>query len=67
MEVNSIHFNPYRYAGYGYDDTTELYYLINRYYDASAGRFLSVDPVSEIPDYKYGANNPLSYVDPGGF
>ena len=58
--------NPYRYAGYRMDDGTGLYYLIQRYYDSSTGRFLSPDAESDMPDYTYAANNPLSYVDPNG-
>ncbi|MFC4766470.1 DNRLRE domain-containing protein [Effusibacillus consociatus] len=59
-------FNPYRYAGYRYDDTTGLYYLMARYYDPSVSRFLSVDPEFVEPDYTYAGNNPLSFVDPSG-
>ncbi|MFC4766472.1 RHS repeat-associated core domain-containing protein [Effusibacillus consociatus] len=58
--------NPYRYAGYRYDDTTGLYYLMARYYDPSVSRFLSVDPEFVEPDYTYAGNNPLSFVDPSG-
>ncbi|MDA8234219.1 MAG: hypothetical protein M0Z31_05295 [Clostridia bacterium] len=35
--------NPYRYAGYRYDDETKLYYLQTRYYNPSLGRFISQD------------------------
>jgi RHS repeat-associated protein len=59
--------NPYRYAGYRYDDTTGLYYLIARYYDPTVGRFISDDPSTTTTDYIYGANNPLSFVDQGGY
>ncbi|WP_431019326.1 RHS repeat-associated core domain-containing protein [Anoxybacillus sp. D401a] len=35
--------NPYRYAGYRYDEETGLYYLMARYYDANIGRFITRD------------------------
>ena len=31
--------NPFRYRGYMYDNTTQLYYLNSRYYDPETGRF----------------------------
>jgi RHS repeat-associated protein len=36
--------NPYRYAGYQYDEENGLYYLIARYYPPTHGVFLSLDP-----------------------
>jgi RHS repeat-associated protein len=41
--------NPYRYAGYRYDQETGLYYLMARYYNPQNGNFLSMDP-----DPRYG-------------
>ncbi|KYF99491.1 hypothetical protein BE18_10255 [Sorangium cellulosum] len=45
-----------------------------RIYDPSIGRFLTTDPIVSIPSfgqswnpYSYVLNNPLAYVDPGGF
>jgi RHS repeat-associated protein len=35
--------NPIRYAGYYFDEETDLYYLMARYYDANIGRFLTRD------------------------
>lgn len=35
--------NPYLYAGYRYDEATGFYYLMSRYYNAEAGRFISSD------------------------
>lgn len=58
--------NPYRYAGYRADDVSGLYYLMARYYDPGAGRFLSPDPSTLTLDYSYAANNPLAYVDQDG-
>ncbi len=65
--------NPYRYAGYRYDETTGLYYLMARYYDASIGRFITQDvykgqedtPLS-LNSYTYALNNPVSNMDTSG-
>ena len=47
--------NPYRYAGYRYDEVTGLYYLMARYYDAGVGRFITRDTFHGFdnePDFK---------------
>lgn len=43
-ESDQVKDNPYRYAGYQYDQETGLYYLIARYYQPEHGVFLSLDP-----------------------
>ncbi|WP_324699060.1 RHS repeat domain-containing protein [Geobacillus icigianus] len=65
--------NPYRYAGYQYDQETGLYYLIARYYHSTHGVFLSLDPDPGDADdiltqngYTYANNNPVMLVDPDG-
>jgi RHS repeat-associated protein len=65
--------NPYRYAGYRFDENAKLYYLMARYYDSITGRFLSVDPAlgdlgKPITQngYNYADNNPVMLVDPDG-
>ncbi len=65
--------NPYRYAGYVFDSTTDLYYLNARYYDSKISRFLTEDTYTgQINDplslnlYTYCANNPVTYFDPTG-
>ncbi|WP_091837251.1 RHS repeat-associated core domain-containing protein [Marininema halotolerans] len=65
--------NPYRYAGYRYDEVTALYYLQSRYYNPEMGRFLTRDTfVGEEKDplslnkYSYVSNNPIAYDDPTG-
>ncbi len=65
--------NPYRYAGYVYDNATSLYYLNARYYDSKIARFMSEDtyagedndPLS-LNLYTYCYNNPIIYFDPSG-
>ncbi|MCM3576466.1 DNRLRE domain-containing protein [Mesobacillus subterraneus] len=70
-ELSAI--NPYRYAGYRYDDETKLYYLIARYYNPENGSFLSLDPVRgdlmeplTLNGYSYVNNNPVMFNDPSG-
>ncbi|PIC82958.1 RHS repeat domain-containing protein [Sporosarcina sp. P1] len=65
--------NPYRYAGYRYDEVTKLYYLMARYYNPDTGVFLSLDPVRgdtmnpiTMNGYSYANNNPVINVDPEG-
>ncbi|MGE7840375.1 RHS repeat-associated core domain-containing protein [Lysinibacillus sp. NPDC093712] len=65
--------NPYRYAGYRYDEDTKLYYLMARYYNPDTGVFLSLDPVRgdtmnplTLNGYSYANNNPVINVDPNG-
>lgn len=58
--------NPYRYAGYRYDDALGLYFLNARYYNPQVGRFLSADPIQQTMDYQYSIDNPLRFVDPTG-
>jgi RHS repeat-associated protein len=65
--------NPIRYAGYYFDEETDLYYLMARYYDANIGRFLTRDSFHGFEDdpqslnlYSYTKNNPVIYVDHDG-
>ena len=57
----------YSYGGKELDEVTNLYYFNARYYDATIGRFINVDPVQDGSNwYVYCSNNPLSFVDPTG-
>jgi RHS repeat-associated protein len=57
----------YSYGGKELDDETNLYYFNARYYDATTGRFINVDPVQDGSNwYVYCRNNPLSMKDPTG-
>ncbi|MEW4286212.1 DNRLRE domain-containing protein [Priestia koreensis] len=65
--------NPYRYAGYRYDNKTGFYYLMARYYDPNVGRFITrdtfqgfVDTPLSLNQYIYTENNPVMYEDPSG-
>jgi RHS repeat-associated protein len=42
--------NPYRYAGYRYDEETGLFYLMTRYYDANIDRFIIRDTFHGFED-----------------
>jgi RHS repeat-associated protein len=62
--------NPFRYAGYRYDEATGLYECWMRYYDPGLKRFLTTDKlggVAESPKtlnrYVYTADDPTSSVD----
>ncbi len=55
------------YAGHILDEETGLYYAKMRYYDATTGRFMSVDPAKDGSNwYAYSLNNPLRFTDPTG-
>jgi RHS repeat-associated protein len=62
--------NPFKYVGkHGYClDTKSMLMLLGvRYYNASIGRFVSLDPARDgINYYAYVNNNPVSHIDPEG-
>ena len=66
--------NPYRYAGYRWDNETGLYYLNARYYAPEIGRFITRDSFHGFEDdpaslnqYNYAHSNPVMFVDPSGY
>ncbi len=57
-----------RFRGQWEDEETGLHYNRYRYYDPDAGRYISADPASGLPDaneYRYCVN-PISWSDPEG-
>ena len=66
--------NPFRYRGYYYDQDSELYYLLTRYYDPSLSRFMSIDSIEYLDSnslnglnlYAYCLNNPIMNIDSFG-
>jgi RHS repeat-associated protein len=61
--------NSFRYTGREFDSETNLYYYRARYYDPTAGRFLSEDPLQLVfsdSQYQYAAANPITRNDPLG-
>jgi len=65
--------NDYLFAGEQFDEALEQYYLRQRYYDATTGRFTRRDtyegrleePIT-LHKYLYGNGNPVNYTDPSG-
>ena len=49
--------NPYKYSGYYYDNETDNYYLMSRYYNPSIARFITEDT------YRGTLDDPLSLID----
>lgn len=63
--------NPFQYVGQlgVQGDPTGLHYMRARYYDPTAGRFISRDPIGFAGGmnlYGYAGNDPVRYVDPSG-
>ena len=64
---------PFRFAGYIWEPDVELYYLQNRWYDPSIGRFISPDPLlpttlnpQDWNAYAYASNDPVNRIDSMG-
>lgn len=58
--------NPFSYTGREYDAKSGLYYDRARYYDPSAGSFISRDPAPSSNPYPYTMNDPVDFTDPSG-
>jgi RHS repeat-associated protein len=61
--------NPFRFSTKYQDDETDLLYYGYRYYSASAGRWISRDPIAERGGrnlYAFAANSPVNSFDAYG-
>jgi RHS repeat-associated protein len=61
--------NPFSYTGREFDGQTGLYFNRARYYDSTAGRFLSEDPIrffGRVDFYSYVSNGSTNFSDPSG-
>ena len=59
----------HRFKGQYFDEETGLHYNYFRYYDPSAGRYVSSDPIGlrgGVNTFSYVSNSPLIHVDPYG-
>lgn len=74
LRAGASRYQPLAFPGQE-DDGTDLSYNIARWYRASWGRFLSVDPTWASADlgrpqswnrYSYVLNNPINHTDPDG-
>jgi len=69
-ESNPANGDRFKFTGREYDFETGLYYYRARYYEPTAGRFLSVDPLGFAAGnenlFGYVDNSPLGSVDPDG-
>jgi RHS repeat-associated protein len=55
------------FTGYTYDAVLELYFAQFRFYDATARRFTSEDPLRSSRNcYAYAENDPVNWIDPWG-
>ncbi len=62
--------NSIIYCGYSYNPETENYYVRNRYYSPSLGRWITRDPIGisgGINLYGYVGSSPVGMMDPSGF
>ncbi|MBI3449251.1 MAG: hypothetical protein HY049_10090 [Acidobacteria bacterium] len=75
MQPAGLNTHNRRFTGHERDVESGLDYMLARYYSASSGRFLSVDPFAPSASLKdpqswnrfsYSGNNPVRYIDPLG-
>ncbi|MGO8877649.1 MAG: RHS repeat-associated core domain-containing protein [Acidimicrobiales bacterium] len=59
---------PLLFGGQYYDAASNLYYLVNRYYDPTTGQLLTVDPkvATTGQAYAYAGSDPIDGDDPSG-
>lgn len=69
-EITTLSGTTFGFTGQRFDSELDLYYLKNRYYSPTLGRFLQPDSVGytggDFNLYSYVQNSPLLYTDPLG-
>ena len=73
-KANNAPINHFLYKGYYYDDETEFYYLLSRYYYPEICRWISPDLIDYLDHqsiiglnlYAYCNNDPVNKYDPTG-
>jgi RHS repeat-associated protein len=69
-ETNAANGDRFKFAGMEYDSTTKQNYDRARDYDATIGRFMSLDPkgfaAKDADLYRYVDNGPTNFTDPLG-
>ena len=73
-KANNAPINHFVYKGYYYDNVTEFYYLLNRYYYPEICRWISPDLIDYLDHqsiiglnlYTYCNNDPVNKYDPTG-
>ena len=69
IEASGTHGTEFQFTGKERDDhgNFEFDYFGARYYDSRVGSFTTIDKASQFASgYIYGANNPISTIDPDG-
>lgn len=69
LAVGSAIENPLRFPGQYYDSETQLHYNLFRFYDPTAGRYITSDPIGLAGGYNtylYAEANPVVYGDNEG-
>jgi len=77
IEATSVSLYSRGVSGFTGHEHLDIFMLVNmngRIYDPTIGRFLSPDPILQLPNftqglnpYSYALNNPLRFVDPNGY